>query len=445
MEKTRREFIKTTALGVAGITLAGMGVKASSYRNIVGANDRINVAIIGLGRRLGAYIEPVSLASSNVKLLYLCDVMKSQREKAATTFGRKLDYQPTLENDIRKVLENKDLDSIIVATPDHWQAPAAIMGVQAGKHVYVEKPGSHNPRENEQIVEARQKYGKLIQLGNQQRSAGTSIDVMKKIHNGEIGKAYKAVAFYSNSRGQVVNQTPAAIPDGLDWDLFQGPAPRREYTNDTWDYNWHWYGWDYGTAEMGNNALHELDIARWALQVDYPEFVSVEADKRHFPEDGWTMYDTMLATYRFPGNKIIQWDGKSRNAYSTYGSDRGTIIFGTEGSVFVNRGGYKLFDRGGKLVSEAKEGGDEGGTALGGGGDTSTSHVVNFFNSIRGNDTLRSPIEEMAKSIQLCHLANISYRTKKSLKINPANGVASDRKARKLWSREYAPGWEPKV
>jgi predicted dehydrogenase len=445
MKNARREFIKTSAIGLAGLSLTGMGVKASSYKKIVGANDRINLAIIGLGRRLGAFPQPISMKSSNVQLLYLCDVMKSQRDKAAITFSKHLDYQPKLENDIRKVLEDKDVDAIINATPDHWHAPGAIMGVQAGKHVYVEKPGSHNPRENDLMVQARNKYGKLIQLGNQQRSSDATNEIIGKIHNGIIGTPYKAVAFYSNARGRVINPSPAAVPEGLDWDLFQGPAPRKPYTHNTWDYNWHWYGWDYGTAETGNNALHELDVARWALNVDYPEFVSVEAAKRHFDDDGWTMYDTMLATYRYPGNKIIQWDGKSRNGYSTYGSDRGTVIFGSEGSVFVNRGGYKLFDRSGKLTAEVAEGGSEGGTALGGGGDMTTTHVVNFFNAIRGKEKQNSPIEEMVKSIHLCHLANIAYRVKKDLVINPANGTTRDRSARKLWSRQYANGWEPKV
>jgi predicted dehydrogenase len=237
----------------------------------------------------------------------------------------------------------------------------------------------------------------------------------------------------------------APVPDGLDWDLFQGPAPRVEYTHDTWNYNWHWYGWTYGTSEMGNNALHEIDIARWALQANYPEKVSVEAEKRHFLNDGWTMYDTMLATYEFPDNKIIQWDGKSRNAYKTYGSDRGTIIFGSNGSVYVDRGGYKLYDRNGALVRSRLSSGGEGGTALGGGGDMSTVHVVNFFDAIRGKAQPNSPIEETAKSMHLCHLANISYRIKKDLIVDTKTGRVDDPEAKKLWSREYEAGWAPKL
>lgn len=445
MENSRRDFIKKSTLGVAGFTLAGMGMSAKSYARIVGSNDRLNIAIVGLGRRLGAYYEPIALKSSNVQLLYLCDVMQKQREIAAKSFAKHIDYKPKLENDVRKVLQDSKVDAIINATPDHWHAPGTFLAVQAGKHVYVEKPGSHNAREGELYPEFIKKYGKIIQLGNQQRSAVESIEIINEIHNGIIGTPYKALAFYSNGRGEVPVPVKAPVPEGLDWDLFQGPAPRVEYTHDTWNYNWHWYGWTYGTAEMGNNALHELDIARWALQANFPQKVSVEAEKRHFLNDGWTMYDTMLATYEFPDNKIIQWDGKSRNAYKTYGSDRGTIIFGSEGTVYIDRGGYKLYDRNGALVRSRLSSGGEGGTALGGGGDMSTLHVVNFFDAIRGKVQANSPIEETTKSMHLCHLANISSRLQKELIVDAKTGRTDDSEAKKLWSREYEAGWAPKL
>ncbi len=445
MDTTRRDFIKKTTVGATGLAFAGIGLSAKSYANILGSNDRLNVAIVGLGRRLGAFYQPIALPTSNVRLLYLCDVMKSQRDRASKNFAQHINYQPKLENDVRKVLQDKDVDVVINATPDHWHAPGTIMAVQAGKHVYVEKPGSHNAWEGEMLAKCPAKYGKLIQLGNQQRSAADSMEVVRKIHNGEIGTPYKAVTFYSNARGPVIHATKAPAQEGLDWELFQGPAPRQDYKHDTWDYNWHWYGWKYGTAEMGNNAIHELDIARWALQVEHPEKVSVEAAKRHFTDDGWTMYDTMMASYYYPGNKVIQWDGKSRNGYNTYGAGRGTIIFGSEGSVFVDREGYKLYNRNGNLTSESTGESTEGGTALGGGGDMSTRHVVNFFESIRGKEKLNSPIEEMAKSTHMCHLANLAYRVNKDLAVDPKTGRTTDPDAQKLWKRDYEPGWEPTV
>jgi predicted dehydrogenase len=441
----RREFLKKVSAGAAAVSITGVtsGMTAKSYGRIIGANDRLFVAIAGLGRRLGAYTEPIALKSSNVELVYLCDVMKSQRDNAAKVFSKLIDYTPKLENDIRKVIADPKVDVLINATPDHWHAPGTWMAIKNGKHVYVEKPCGHNLNEDVMLVKFQEKYNKVIQMGNQQRSAPESIEIIGEIHRGTIGEVYKAVAFYTNNRGEVPVPVQAPVPEGLDWDLFQGPAPRKPYTHDTWNYNWHWYGWDYGTAESGNNATHELDIARWALQVTRPERVEVEGGKRHFVNDGWTMYDTMDATFHFPGGKVIKWDGKSRNNYKTYGSDRGTIIYGTEGTVYVDRGGYKLYDRAGKLIRERRSGGQEAGNALGGGGDMSTLHVVNFFEAIRGKEIPRSPISEGALSNHLINYINVAYRIGKPFDVCTKTGQMFDRDAMKLWGREYEPGWEP--
>jgi len=447
MSTNRRNFLKKAMAGASGVGLGASALAASarSYSRIIGANDKLNVAIIGLGRRLGAYYEPIGMKESNVELIYLCDVMKSQREKAADRFSKIIKNKPILENDVRKILDDKNVDAIFNATPDHWHTPGACMAMQAGKHVYVEKPCSHNPWENKIIVDFQKKYNKVVQMGNQQRSSPESIEIINDIHNGVIGKPYKAVAFYTNNRGEVPVPKKQAPPEGLDWDLFQGPAPRKEYEHDTWDYNWHWYGWDYGTAEMGNNATHELDVARWALGVDYPSKVEVFAGKFHYVNDGWSMYDTMEAVYHFPDHKMIKWEGQSRNGYDTFSSGRGTIIYGSNGSVYVDRGGYRLYDIKGKLVKEQKGAGDEAGTALGGGGGMTTRHVMNFFETIRGKEELRAPIADASISQMLTHYANISSRLGKSFDVDENSGVIYDRDAMKLWKRTYEPGWEPKL
>jgi predicted dehydrogenase len=434
MENSRRTFIKKSAFGAAGMTIGGMGMGIKSYGRIIGANDRLNVAIVGLGRRLGAFTEPVSLEENNVQLMYLCDVMKSRRTEAAARFSKVLNYPPKLENDIRRIMDDKSVDVIIHATPDHWHTPGTCYAVQAGKHVYVEKPCSHNPREGELLVEFQQKYGRVIQVGNQARSSDKTIEIIKEIHNGIIGEPYEAITFYSNDRGEVPVPQKAPIPEGLDWDLFQGPAPRQDYMHDTWDYNWHWYGWTWGTAESGNNMIHRFDLARWAMQVDFPQRVKVTAGKYHFPDDGWSMYDTMDATLIFPDNKIIKCDCKSRNSYNTYGASNGAIIFGTKGSVFLSGRGYKLFDRSGDILREDNSS-----------GNTVNMHFANFFDSIRGKETPNSTVAEAEKSTLLCHLVNISYRIGRDFDVNPQDGKALDREALKLWSREYEPGWEPKL
>lgn len=444
---SRRKFIKQSALGSAGFIVAGssMGMTARSYRRIIGSNERVHVAIAGLGRRLGAFLEPIAMKQANVELVYLCDVMESQRVNAQKTFAGHLDYLPKSENDIRKVIDDPKVDAIINATPDHWHTPGSILALKGGKHVYVEKPSSHNMWENELLVEAAKKYDKVVQMGNQQRSSAHTIEIIKDIHNGVIGTPYKAVAFYTNARGEVPVQKKAPVPQGLDWELWQGPATRREYTEETWDYNWHWYGWNYGTAETGNNATHELDIARWALQVDYPFRTEVEASKRHFLDDGWEMYDTMEATFRFSGDRIIQWDGKSRNGYDTYGGGRGTIIYGSEGAVFIDREKYVLTDREGKVVREVQSGSLEAGTALGGGGDMSTAHVLNFFDGIRGKANLTAPIDDANISMAMVHYPNMAYRIEKNFDVDEKTGRILDDDAMKLWGRQYAAGWEPQV
>jgi predicted dehydrogenase len=448
MATNRRDFMRNLTYSAVGVGFAGVaqGFTAKSYNRIIGANERLNVALMGCGRRVSAYYDALKNKNNNVDLAYICDVMKKQREKVGKDLSGKVEGNAKLVADIHDVWNDKSVDAIFNATPDHWHAPGTWMAMQAGKHVYIEKPCSHNPREGELLVAFQQKYGKVIQMGNQQRSAKESQEIIGEIHKGVIGDVYKALAFYSNSRGAVPIEKKAPVPEGLDWELWQGPAPHRAYTDNTWDYNWHWYGWHWGTAETGNNATHELDVARWALQATYPEKVEVEAAKRHFANDGWVMYDTMDATFRFPGNKIIQWDGKSRSGYSTYGSDRGTIIYGSEGTVFVNRNGYTLFDRMGKKVRDSKSAGNEAGTALGGGGDMTDAHVANFFNVIRGKETkLNSPIEEGAISQMMCHYANISYRIGKSFQVNTQNGHILDKDGMKLWDRQYEKGWEPKL
>ena len=439
----RRNFIRKSALGGLGLaSVSSMGMSSQSYNNIIGSNDRLNLAIAGLGRRLGAYYSPIARKKSNVKLVYLCDAKQSQMTRAAKNFKKYINYTPKLEQDIFKVLDDNKVDVLINAMPDHWHTPGAIMAMKSGMHVYVEKPSSCSMQENELLVKVANKNGKVVQMGNQQRSSIHTQKVIKKIHDGLIGKAYKAIAFYSNGRGEVPRQKKSAVPEGLDWNLWQGPAVHREYTSETWDYNWHWYGWNYGTAEMGNNATHELDIARWALNVNLPQMVEVESEKRHFINDGWEMYDTMLARFSFEDDKVIEWDGKSRNAYTTYGKARGTVIFGAEGTVFVDRSHYKLFDRNGKLVEEVSSGGKEAGVALGGGGDMSTLHIMNFFDTIRGKSFSNAPIGDANISMAMVHYANVSSRIKQNFEVDHINGTMFNREAMKYWGKPYEESWK---
>ncbi len=441
-EIKRRTFIKTSALAGAGVS---MGLPAKSYANIIGSNEKLNVAILGCYRRFGGLQGPLSLMK-DVNITYIGDVDSRRQAKGLEKAAKEGGYKSKGEKDIRKILEDKSVDAMFLAIPDHWHAPGTWMSLEAGKNVYVEKPCSHNLMESDIIVKLQKRYGKVVQMGNQQRSAPESIDIINQIHEGVIGKAYNAVAFYVNSRGRVPDAHEASVPDYLDWDLFQGPAPRKAFIDIVGDYMWHWY-WDYGTGETGNNATHELDIARWALQVKIPQRVSVNAGKHHFVDDAWTMYDTMYATFEFEDGKSINWDGKSRSGYPTYGpgNGRGTIIYGSEGSVYVDRGNYKHYDRKGKLVKERKASFNEGSVGLGGGGGMTALHIRNFLDAIKGTAKQNSTIEHGALSTNLDHYANVSYKLgNKALDIDPKTGMFKDENVMKdHWSREYEKGWEP--
>jgi len=452
MKNKRRNFLKKTSLVSLGVLTANESLYASpnklsakSYSRIIGANERISFAFQGLGRRLPGLLKS-SVKLKNVDILYFCDVMQNQMVKANKQFNKLTGLIAKSEVDIHKILEDKNVDAIIMATPDHWHAYGSCKAMESGKHVYLEKPCSHNMEESDLIVNHQKYFNKVVQMGNQQRSSGHTQNIIKKIHQGVIGEAYNAVAFYNNSRGKVPNQLVMDPPKGLNWDLFQGPAPRRNYTHDTWDYNWRWYGWDYGTGEAGNNATHELDIARWALGVDYPSGVKVYAQKNHFLDDGWEMYDNMEAKFTFSKNKSINWNGRSRNAFGkTTDGSRGTVIYGTEGSVFINRQEYILYDLKGNIIENVKSKDNESGVALGGGGDMTTRHMQNFIDAIKNNVQLNSPIEDAVISQSMVHYANISYRADTSFSIDEKSGKTKNKKANKFWSRTYESGWKIKM
>ena len=309
---------------------------AKSYAEVIGANNKIRVAIIGLKRRGLGHIRYLAHVP-NIEVTYLCEVDGKQMEKGLAEAEKTLGYRPKAVKDLRQIVEKKDVDAVTLAIPDHWHAYGTMIAAQNGKHVYLEKPASHNLAEDKFLMELEKKYKKLsFQVGVQQRSSAESIELIKEIHDGLIGETYKATTFYNNKRGRVPVPKVVAPPSHLDWELWQGPAPRREFLDILEDYMWHWR-WHWGTAESSNNGTHELDVARWALGVKYPNSVQAQGGKFHFKDDGWEMYDTMLASFTFPGGKLLQWDSKSRNNYPTYGAGRGSIIYGSDGTVFLKQ------------------------------------------------------------------------------------------------------------
>ncbi len=440
MKQTRRDFIKSISVASAGLAI---GLNAKSYSRIMGANDRVNFAIIGLNGRGYAHLSSIH-SCKNTGVAYVCDVDRGILNKFAKEAKEKYNQSPVLLNDFRKMLDSKDVDAITIATPEHWHTPMAIMGLQAGKHVYVEKPSSHNPHEGELLIAVQKKYNKLVQLGDQQRSSAFTIKLMKRIHDGLVGKPYFGKAWYSNTRGGIGIGKEVPVPEYLDWELWQGPAPRRAYKDNVHPYNWHWF-WDWGTGETLNNGTHEVDLCRWALEVDYPNSVSASGGRYHFKDD-WEFYDTLITSYEYD-NKMISWEGISCNGKKKYGRGRGASIHGTKGTVVIDRDGFEVYDLNDKLIEDYKKSDEKNTTQdLLSMDDMTDAHFQNFVNGIRDGEKLHSPISEGNKSVTILLLSNIAWKLNRTLKLNKDNAhILNDDEAMKYWQREYEPGWEIKI
>src|SRR5271170_5310650 len=437
---TRREFLDGLAAGAAGLAL---GTTAKSYKQILGANDRLNFAVIGLNSRGYAHLDSLKANKSAARITHVCDVDKNILNKFAEATQKEMGEAPIADQDFRRALEQKDVDAISIAAPDHWHTPMAIAGLQAGKHVYVEKPCSHNPAEGQLLVQAQQKYGKLVQMGNQQRSSDYSIEIVQKIHNGLIGRAYYAKAWYSNVRKSIGIGKEVPVPAQLDWDLWQGPAPRRPYKDNVHPYNWHWFK-IYGTGEALNNGTHEVDVCRWALGVDLPMRVTSSGGRYHFQDD-WQFYDTLVTSFEYE-DKMISWEGKSCQGMKYYGRDRGSTIMGTTGSVLIDRDGYEVYDLKGKKTGEYKAGSTTSSADLLGRDSMTDAHFANFIAGIRKGEKLNAPVSVGNVAVTMLQLSNIAWEVQRELHLDAQDGrIKNDGEAMKMWTREYEKGWAPHV
>jgi predicted dehydrogenase len=439
---TRRDFLDTLATASAGLAVSST---AKSYAQILGANDRLTFATIGLHGRAYAHLSALHANRATAHLAAVCDVESNILAKFAAAANQTLGYQPDTARDFRRLLDRKDIDAVSIATPDHWHTPMAMDALHAGKHVYVEKPCSHNPAEGALLVAAQKKYGKLVQMGTQQRSSPHTIEIVQKIHDGLIGRAYYGMAWYANTRKSIGIGHEVPVPATLDWDLWQGPAPRRKYRNNVQPYNWHWFR-IWGTGETLNNGTHEVDVCRWALGVDYPNRVTASGGRYQFKDD-WQFYDTLVTSYEYD-DKLLSWEGRSCSGMKMYNRDRGSTILGTTGSVLVDRDGYEIYDLDGHKTSEyrvPKQNANSSADVIG--ADSMTdAHFANFIAGVTHGAKLNAPIEIGNVAVTMLQLSNIAWEVQRELTLDPSDGkIQHDPEAMKGWSREYQPGWEPKL
>ncbi|MBO9637948.1 MAG: Gfo/Idh/MocA family oxidoreductase [Siphonobacter aquaeclarae] len=444
---TRRDFLRKTLTGATALSVGGIlpGFSPKSYARISGANERIAVGVMGVNSRGLALASNFAL-QSNCEVRAISDVDSRAQEKCITAVEKIQNRKPAGQPDFRKVLEDKDIDAMVIATPDHWHAPAAILASKAGKHVYLEKPCSHNPHEGELLVAVQKKYKNVIQMGNQRRSWPNVAAGIKELKDGIIGRAYFAKGWYTNNRESIGKGKVIPVPSWLDYELWQGPAPRRPLKDNLIHYNWHWF-WHWGTGEALNNGTHMLDLMRWGLGVDYPTRVTSTGGRYRYQDD-WETPDTQVISLEFANNTGMTWEGRSCNGRTVEGSSVGVIFYGENGSLLLDGGNsYKVFDLNNKVVKDVKN--DlviDPRNKMNPSQALDAIHIQNLFDGIKKGTTLSSDILSGHQSTLLCQLGNIALRSGGVLDIDPKNGhIKNNPQAQKLWKREYERGWEPSV
>ncbi len=421
----RRRFLQRSGAGVTAAALA----KCHSIRAANQAANKLRIGVMGLGRGM-AHVNNC-LKISDVEVAYVCDVDDNRTANGLSVVTKSQSAPCRGITDLRRMLEDPHLDAISIAAPNFWHAPATILGCQAGKHVYVEKPGSHNAAEAGMMVAAARKHKRLVQMGNQRRSYPFIIEAVQRMREGVIGQVLASRSFYASGRGSIGRGKPAAVPKHLNYDLWQGPAPERPYKDNLIPYNWHWH-WHYGGGEMANNGVHALDLARWGLGVDLPQRVTYGGGRYHFDDDQESP-DTGTALFDF-GHCTALWDQSSclQRKHETLPF---VVFYGDNGTLTMTTGNkYTIHDLAGKEVeTKSQPAGD-------------ILHFTNFVNAIRNGEKLNAEIGDGQVSTLLCHLANMAWRSSSTVDFDPAKRrIIDNPAAAKLWAREYRPGWEPHI
>ncbi len=418
----RRQFVATAISAAAAGTLKAGGRKRD-------LNDTVTLAIMGL-RGQGRSLTRQFASLPDVDIVFLCDVDERVLGEPARLVEGVKGRRPRLISDIRRALDDKSVDAVVVATPDHWHGPATLLACQAGKDVYVEKPPAHNFREGQMMVEASRRYGRVVQVGTQYRSLPSTQRAIEYIRTGRIGKVLMAKAWNVQLRENIGHRNDSEPPPEVDYETWVGPAPMLPFNENRFHYKWHWH-WNFGTGDIGNDGIHQLDLCRWALGVEYPTEVSGMGRKLFFEDDQQTP-DTMSINFNYP-NRVIVFEMRTWNPYGMAGTDNALAVYGSEGCVHIGRwngrSGFKVFDGSGHLVHYD-------------GTNEPHTHAQNFIDCIRSRKTSNADIETGHISATLSHLGNIVARTGRHLRFDGEGGtIPGDEEARNLLGREYRDHW----
>jgi predicted dehydrogenase len=449
MDESRREFLKAGTKAVAVVAAAERLRAWDKPRTVLGANDRVRVAIIGLRGRGEDHIRGYG-ALSNVEIAALCDIDDNVTRKRLPEV-QKMGFQPKTYTDIRKLLDDKSIDAVSIATPNHWHTLMAIWACQAGKDVYVEKPCSHNLWEGGQLVRAAAKYNRIVQHGTQSRSNAASMQAIKEMHDGLLGDVYLSRGLCFKWRDTIGHTAVSPVPEGVDYDLWTGPAPLLAFTKNHFHYNWHWF-WDYGNGDLGNQGIHQLDIARWGLGLGFPNKISAVGGHFMFDDDQQTP-NTLNCAFQYdrPNGKRTMLEFEVRHWITNHEAGIGARAdtakpssetaqgklgplegnYNTVGNIFYGPKGYLAINNVSGYQSWIGREQQPGPSAA----ETPEDHFANFIACVisRKKEDLRAPIEEGHFSAGLAHLANASYRLGRTLDFDPETQlVKNDDEANRL-------------
>ncbi len=430
----RRNFLSATGSTAAALT-------AAQYSRVLGANDRLQTAVIGVNGRGKSHLQAVA-ESSGMQVAAVVDIDQAVAEKAVTFTKRYQPEAPIEYRDLREMLANQDIDVVTIATTNHWHALSTIWAVQAGKDVYCEKPASHNIWEGRKMVEAARKHKRIVQIGHQSRSTPSVIEAIRKLREGVIGEIYMAKGLCYKRRKSIGSAQASAAPPGVDYDIWLGPAQPYEFKQNRFHYNWHWH-WAFGNGDIGNQGVHQMDVARWGLGLDHLPEHAFSAGGHYVYDDDQETPNTQHASFDY-GRCMLQFEVRglitggecrlledSGNGAHTIG----VLFFGSDGFLSVSGGGYKTYLGEKRIPGPSMASTRQNTTAL---------HFENFRKAVlsRRVSDLNCDVLEGHLSAALCHLANISYRTGDKLLFDPERErFVGNFGANTLLSRDYREPW----